>query len=74
MNEGIACTHCGQDRLRPFRRRDRGEEFQLCSECEAVWREGDDPNPETEIYLSEFLAVDSPGEEWEMIEPVVRHR
>lgn len=68
MGEKIACVHCGQDWIRLFRRKDTGEQFYLCPECESLWMKGDDLNSETDLYLSEFMSLAEPGREWEVIE------
>jgi hypothetical protein len=66
----VACVHCGQDWVRPYRKVDTGQVFHLCPECESVWLEGEDINSETECYLSEFLGGDDSGGNWGAIAPV----
>ncbi len=67
MKHKIACTHCGQDWIKRYQRRDTGEFFHLCPECESVWLEGQNTSEETELYLSEFMGTGDPSKDWEKI-------
>ena len=63
----VVCLHCGQDWIRKYRRNDNGQVFYLCPECESVWLDAGEPDKETEFYLSEFLSLERPGEERNVI-------
>ncbi|MFF3518730.1 hypothetical protein [Streptomyces sp. NPDC002573] len=68
--KGIACLHCGQDWLRSYRVKGKGNTFLLCAECESVWLPGQDLTQDTDDYLSEFLGDPPTGSQWDMIERV----
>lgn len=63
----VVCVHCGQDWVRRFRRKDSGQVFFMCPECESVWLREADVNEETEMYLSEFVLTGDPVKDWEII-------
>ncbi|GHF02460.1 hypothetical protein GCM10014715_68250 [Streptomyces spiralis] len=64
--EQVACAHCGQDWVRCYVRKDTGQRFFMCPECESVWDLEDDLHEDTDMYLSEYLPRD-PAKDWEII-------
>lgn len=69
-NGKVACNICGQDWITEYRRKDTGEHFYLCPECESVWTVDQSLQEPTENYLSEYMTTGSSGKDWELIEPV----
>lgn len=57
MSEANLCPMCLLDEVRRYQLPDGGEEFWMCPECEALWREGGDPRRSTEVCLELFLAA-----------------
>jgi NAD-dependent SIR2 family protein deacetylase len=70
LTEKVACAHCGQDWIQKFRRKDTGEQFYLCPECESLWLDERLLREDTDMYLSEFLGTQDPGDNWNIIERV----
>ncbi|MFI5984081.1 hypothetical protein ACIBEA_24745 [Streptomyces sp. NPDC051555] len=66
--EKVQCVHCGQDWVRRYRRKDSGQVFFMCPECESLWLEEEDLHDETDLYLSEFLLTGDSAKDWEAIE------
>lgn len=65
--EKVACVHCGQDWVRRYKRKDSGQIFFMCPECESVWLSEGDRHDETDMHLSEFLLTGDSGKDWEAI-------
>ncbi|MFH9677027.1 hypothetical protein ACH4L5_32760 [Streptomyces sp. NPDC017405] len=63
----VACAHCGQDWVRCYERKDTGQRFFLCPECESVWELEDDLREDTDMYLSEYLLTGDSAKDWEII-------
>jgi len=66
----IACQHCMQDWLHPYRIKNTRQTFLLCAECESVWLPGQDAEKDTENFLSEILGDPPAGTHMGMIEAI----
>ncbi|MFF4603735.1 hypothetical protein ACFY12_13495 [Streptomyces sp. NPDC001339] len=67
MREKKACTHCGQDWVKEYKRADTGQVFHMCPECESVWLDKNCIDDATELYLSEFMGSGDSVRDWESI-------
>ncbi|MFE1307852.1 hypothetical protein [Streptomyces sp. NPDC058755] len=66
--KNVTCPHCGQDWIYKYYRKDTGEFFYMCPECESLWLDGQDIEEETDLYLSEYMSRYDPVSVWNVIE------
>lgn len=69
MTNTATCVHCGQDWVRCYKRKDSGQVFFMCPECESLWLKEEDVHDKTDMYLSEFLLTGDSAKDWEAIVP-----